>query len=672
MTTDSVSKQVVVEGAGWKVGGMAKGAGMLAPQLATMLVVLTTDAVGPRRRPRHRASGRDPGQLRPPRLRRLHVHQRHRHGAWPAAPAGSPRPLEDFTAALTQACTDLAMQLLKDAEGADHEIAITVVNAATEDDAVEVGRQRGAQQPVQGRRLRQRPQLGPGARQHRHHRRGVRPGRPRRRHERRLGLPAVRPRPPTPPPSTSSRARSASPSTSRRAPSEPPSGPTTSPTPTSTRTAPTPHEPYRHEIEHIEHDPSKPDPAKARTLAAALPWLKRYHGKIVVVKYGGNAMTDDTLKQAFAEDIAFLRFAGFKPVVVHGGGPQISPMLDKLGIESEFRGGLRVTTPEAMDVVRMVLVGQVQRELVGLINEHGPLAVGCSGEDAGLFTAEPTNTVVDGEEVDLGLVGEVAKVRPESVLDLIEAGRIPVVSSVAPDERRPGAQRERRLRRRLARRRPGRREAARAHRRRGALPRLAEQRRRDRRDQPRGARRDPADARLGHGARRWAPASRPSRTASRGPPWSTAASRTPYSSSCSPTRASAPRCCPASRPRPGRQGTHRHERPPQQRYAGALMNTFGPPKLVLARGEGAHVWDDDGKEYVDLLGGIAVNALGHAHPALVEAVTGQLGTLGHISNFFTSAPAGRARRAAARAPRRGRARCSSPTPAPRPTRRPSS
>ncbi len=179
--------------------------------------------------------------------------------------------------------------------------------------------------------------------------------------------------------------------------------------------------------------PTRPDPAKARTLAAALPWLKRYHGQTIVVKYGGNAMTDDALKVAFAEDVAFLRFAGFKPVVVHGGGPQISRMLDKLGIKSEFRGGLRVTTPEAMEVVRMVLVGQVQRELVGLINQHGALAVGLSGEDAGLFTAEPINTVVDGEEVDLGLVGEVAKVRPEAVLDLIEAGRIPVVSSVAPD-----------------------------------------------------------------------------------------------------------------------------------------------------------------------------------------------------------------------------------------------
>src|SRR3954463_15697497 len=144
-------------------------------------------------------------------------------------------------------------------------------------------------------------------------------------------------------------------------------------------------------------------------------------------------MTDDTLKRAFAEDVAFLRFAGFKPVVVHGGGPQISAMLDRLGIESEFRGGLGVAPPPAMDVVRMVLVGQVQRELVGLVNEHGPLAVGLSGEDAGLFTATRTNTVVDGEKVDLGLVGEVAQVRPEAVLDLVHAGRVPVISSVAPD-----------------------------------------------------------------------------------------------------------------------------------------------------------------------------------------------------------------------------------------------
>lgn len=173
---------------------------------------------------------------------------------------------------------------------------------------------------------------------------------------------------------------------------------------------------------------------QAGILAKALPWLKKYHGKILVVKYGGNAMTDDALKQAFAEDIVFLRLAGFKPVVVHGGGPQISTMLEKLDIQSEFRGGLRVTTPETMDVVRMVLTGQVGRELVGLLNRHGAMAVGLSGEDAGLFTAERTMPLVDGVPVDVGLVGEVVDVRPEAVQDIIDAGRIPVVSSVAPDK----------------------------------------------------------------------------------------------------------------------------------------------------------------------------------------------------------------------------------------------
>ena len=173
---------------------------------------------------------------------------------------------------------------------------------------------------------------------------------------------------------------------------------------------------------------------QAGILAKALPWLKKYHGKVLVVKYGGNAMTDDTLKQAFAEDIVFLRLAGFKPVVVHGGGPQISTMLEKLDIPSEFRGGLRVTTPETMDVVRMVLTGQVGRELVGLLNRHGAMAVGLSGEDAGLFTAERTMPLVDGVPVDVGLVGEVVDVRPEAVQDIIDAGRIPVVSSVAPDK----------------------------------------------------------------------------------------------------------------------------------------------------------------------------------------------------------------------------------------------
>ena len=172
---------------------------------------------------------------------------------------------------------------------------------------------------------------------------------------------------------------------------------------------------------------------KAATLVEALPWLERFHGSIVVVKYGGNAMVDPDLRTAFAQDIAFLRYAGLRPVVVHGGGPQISSMLDRLGIVSEFRGGLRVTTHEAMDVVRMVLVGQVGRELVGLLNEHGPMAVGMSGEDAHLFTAERRPALHEGEHVDVGLVGDVVTVRPEAVHDLIAAGRVPVVSSVAPD-----------------------------------------------------------------------------------------------------------------------------------------------------------------------------------------------------------------------------------------------
>lgn len=172
---------------------------------------------------------------------------------------------------------------------------------------------------------------------------------------------------------------------------------------------------------------------KAGVLIEALPWLQRFHGATVVIKYGGNAMTDDELKQAFAQDMVFLRIAGLRPVVVHGGGPQITTMLDRLGLDGEFKGGLRVTTPETMDVVRMVLVGQVSRELVGMINAHGPYAVGISGEDARLFTAERTQATVNGESVDIGLVGEVSSVNPDAVLDIVNAGRIPVVSTVAPD-----------------------------------------------------------------------------------------------------------------------------------------------------------------------------------------------------------------------------------------------
>ena len=171
--------------------------------------------------------------------------------------------------------------------------------------------------------------------------------------------------------------------------------------------------------------------AKAATLIEALPWLDRFHGQTVVIKYGGHAMTDKALQIAFAQDVVFLRYAGLRPVVVHGGGPQISAHLERLGVASTFTAGLRVTTPETMDVVRMVLTGQVNRDVVGLINGHGPFAVGMSGEDANLFTASRREAVVDGEAVDLGLVGEIDTVDPAALRVLLADGRVPVVSSVA-------------------------------------------------------------------------------------------------------------------------------------------------------------------------------------------------------------------------------------------------
>src|SRR3954454_24736051 len=171
--------------------------------------------------------------------------------------------------------------------------------------------------------------------------------------------------------------------------------------------------------------------AKAVALVEALPWLERFHGRTIVVKYGGHAMTDEALRAAFAEDVVFLRSAGIRVVVVHGGGPQINAHLDRLGIEQVFAGGLRVTTPETMDIVRMVVVRQGQAHMVGLLNAHGPFAVGLSGEDARLFTAVRRGAVVEGEEVDIGLVGDVVEVEPGVVDGLLDDGRIPVVSSVS-------------------------------------------------------------------------------------------------------------------------------------------------------------------------------------------------------------------------------------------------
>ncbi|MGV9480936.1 acetylglutamate kinase [Gordonia aichiensis] len=183
----------------------------------------------------------------------------------------------------------------------------------------------------------------------------------------------------------------------------------------------------------ISSDGSLDGSQRAAVLAESLPALQELHGATVVVKYGGNAMIDDELKRAFAADIVYLRACGMHPIVVHGGGPQISAMLSRLGLSGEFRGGFRVTTPEVMEVARMVLFGQVGRELVGLINAHGPYAVGLTGEDAQLFTATRRTVLVDGVATDIGLVGDITAVNTSVIGDLVGAGRIPVVSTIAPD-----------------------------------------------------------------------------------------------------------------------------------------------------------------------------------------------------------------------------------------------
>ena len=177
---------------------------------------------------------------------------------------------------------------------------------------------------------------------------------------------------------------------------------------------------------------------KAATLIESLPWVREFSNRIIVVKFGGNAMVSAELTRAFAEDMVYLHTVGIKPVIVHGGGPQITAELERLNIPSEFKGGYRVTTSEAMEVVRSVLTNQVSRDLVAQINEHGPIGQSVSGEDAGLFLAERRGVEIDGEEVDLGHVGEVVEVNPAAVSAQIQAGRIPVVSSLAPDRDNPG------------------------------------------------------------------------------------------------------------------------------------------------------------------------------------------------------------------------------------------
>ena len=173
---------------------------------------------------------------------------------------------------------------------------------------------------------------------------------------------------------------------------------------------------------------------KAATLTEALPWMRRFHGSIFVIKLGGNAMGDSELMQSFADDMVFLATVGVKPVVVHGGGPQITEALEAKGIPSEFRGGYRVTSTAAIPVVRDVLRNTISADVAERINLHSALAVVLSGEDENLFVATKRGALVDGVSVDLGYVGDVVRVNPGVIHDLLDAGKIPVVSSVAPGD----------------------------------------------------------------------------------------------------------------------------------------------------------------------------------------------------------------------------------------------
>jgi len=173
---------------------------------------------------------------------------------------------------------------------------------------------------------------------------------------------------------------------------------------------------------------------KAAVLIEALPWLHRFHDAVVVVKFGGNAMVDPSLTTAFAQDMAFLRFAGLRPVIVHGGGPQITRALNARGIQSEFRGGYRVTTEQAMGVVREVLVGEVAQGIVSSLAQYGGLGAGLPGDEYGMLKGVRKGVTVGDEYVDLGLVGEVTRVNPAPIHRVLDSGRIPVISTVAIEQ----------------------------------------------------------------------------------------------------------------------------------------------------------------------------------------------------------------------------------------------
>lgn len=422
MTTDNVPKQVALHHHdNWTVGGMAKGAGMLAPSLATMLCVLTTDAAA------------EPAALERA-LRRAAAATFDRldidgscstndtvlllsSGASEIPPAQA-----DLDEAVLRVCDDLCAQLQADAEGVTKRVTVTVTGAATEDDALVAARQIARDSLVKTALFGSDPNWGrcsPPSGWHRS---------PSTRIE--SACRSTVPRCVCTVSALPVRARwtcrtrtSISPSTSASATGRRGSEPLICRMPTSKRTRPTAHEPHRSTAHPHQSAGAGRGPALAQAVAR--------QGRRRQIR----RQRDDRRHAAarVRRDMAFLRNCGIHPVVVHGGGPQITAMLRRLGIEGDFKGGFRVTTPEVLDVARMVLFGQVGRELVNLINAHGPYAVGITGEDAQLFTAVRRSVTVDGVATDIGLVGDVDQVNTAAMLDLVAAGRIPVVSTLAPD-----------------------------------------------------------------------------------------------------------------------------------------------------------------------------------------------------------------------------------------------
>ena len=380
-------------------------------------------------------------------------------------------------------------------------------------------------------------------------------------------------------------------------------------------------------------------------------WLAAHRGETVVVKFGGNAMVDEQQARAFADDVVALRRAGLHPVVTHGGGPQISAELVARGIRSEFRGGLRVTTTDAMAVVRDVLT-RLGAELAARIEAAGgsatAIAAAIAGE-RGLFSARRTGTVVDGESVDLGRVGEVTEVDAAAVHAMLAAGGIPVVSAIATEEGTGellnvnadsaaaslavalGADRLLLLTdvAGLYRDWPNRDSLVRLidtdelagllpTLESGMIPKLT-------------ACRDAVEAGVGSAA------ILDGRVAHilLAEPFGASGTTVTASRWLSAERAYRNHALRRDHPMTGTAAS-----PPAwlTRYRASMMGTVTSPLALLVRGEGCHVWDADGNRYLDFLAGIAVNALGHAHPALVEAVSRQIATLAHVSNYFATPP----------------------------------